>query len=352
MCTTLQLTAANSAVVAGRTMEFGIDVRSDLLVVPAGTPMRGTLANGAAGMAYNTRYGMAGATAFGLPILCDGINERGLHVGLLYFPGFAGYADIGPAEADRAMAAHEVGNWLLGCCATLDEVRAGADRLRLVAVPIADLGAPAPLHVMVRDRDGASLVIEPIDGQLVVHDNPVGVLTNAPPFDWHMTNLRNYIGLGARNLPARHLGGHPGAAGASARGGAMVEPLEMGNGTGLFGLPGDASPPSRFIRAVAYAQAALPARDAEAAVRLMFHIMNNFDIPPGSVRAEHGADELADVTAWTCVADLANLTWSFRTYDDQDIRRLDLAAALASCHGGSRRIEMGGRQGMRDVSAD
>jgi choloylglycine hydrolase len=336
-CTTLLIVAKDGAVVSGRTMEFGFDVKSEVMVVPAGTPMTGSLPSGARGIIYTTKYGMIGANALGFPVIVDGINEQGLFVSDLYFPGYAGYQDGTPENAPRAMASYEFGNWLLGNFATVDEVRAHLQDVVLVSTAVEALGGPPPLHFIIRDRSGKSLVIEPIEGKLKVYDDPVGVLTNSPNFDWHLTNLRNYIGLTAQNVPSLQLGGN------------FTLP-QFGQGTGMFGLPGDATPPSRFVRAVAYSQAALPVSTAAEAVLEVFHIMNSFDIPLGSVRDKSGDAVHVDYTVWTSVADLKNDRWYFRTYNDQAMRLVDLHKALAAAGNKVRFISMSSEQTIIDAS--
>jgi choloylglycine hydrolase len=336
-CTTLLLKAKDGAVVSGRTLEFGFDMKSDILVVPAGTPMKGSLPNGATGISYTTKYGMVGANVLGYPVIIDGINEKGLFVSDLYFPGYAGYAKATPETASRAMAAYEYGNWLLGNFATVDEVRAHAQDVVLVGTPVDALGGPPPVHFIIRDRSGKSLVIEPLDGKLVVYDDPLGVMTNSPTFDWHLTNLRNYVTLTEQNVPPVRLNG-----------GVTLRPF--GQGSGMFGLPGDGTPPARFVRAVAYSQTAVQPATANEAVLQVFHIMNNFDIPLGSVRDRDGNVVHMDYTVWTSVADLQNDRWYFRTYDDQAIRMVDLHTALAAAGNKVRTISMNSHQAIIDTS--
>jgi len=309
MCTTLMLTAQDGAVVSGRTMEFGFDLKSNVLVFPAGTPMTGTLPDGGPGISYRTDYGMIGANALGYDVIVDGINEKGLYLSILYFPGCAEYADVTSksVNASSAMAPHEIGNWVLGTCATIEDVRARIGTIVLGNTVVPALGGPAPIHLIVRDSTGKSLVVEPLEGKLKVYDNPVGVMTNSPPFDWHLTNLRNYNGLRPENVKNILLGGG-------------LELPQMGQGNGLFGLPGDSSPPSRFVRAVAYAQTALKTATGQDAVLQVFHIMNTFDIPVGSVReiieddhensprsvhneVEDEVEFHCDYTSWTSAAD-------------------------------------------------
>jgi len=208
---------------------------------------------------------------------------------------------------------------------------ANGEGVILVPTAVEALGAPPPLHFIVRDQSGKSLVIEPLEGKLRIYENPVGVLTNSPTFDWHLTNLRNYIGLTAQNVSSIQLGGN------------FTLP-QFGQGNGMFGLPGDSSPPARFVRAVAYSQTALLAATAADAVLQVFHIMNSFDIPLGSVRDKDGNAVHIDYTVWTSVADLKNLRWYFRTYTDQTIRQIDLRKALGAAGNQVRLISMSSEQ--------
>ena len=206
MCTTFLITAKDGAVVSGRTMEFGLDVESNVMIIPAGTPMTGTPPKGA-GISYTTKYGMVGANALDYQVIVDGINEKGLFFSALYFPGYAEYAQVTPDNISQAMAPHELGNWVLGTCATLEEVRDNIKDIVLVNTVVDALGGPPPLHFIVRDPFGKSLVIEPLQGELKVYDNLVGVMTNSPTFDWHLTNLINYRALTAENVGDVVLGG-------------------------------------------------------------------------------------------------------------------------------------------------
>jgi choloylglycine hydrolase len=336
-CTTLLLKAKDGSVVSGRTMEFAFDMKSEVIVVPAGTTMKGTLPNGAMGISYTTKYGMMGANALGFNVIVDGINDHGLFVSDLYFPGYAGYAEVTPENAARAMASYEFGNWLLGNFATVDEIRAHIQDVVLVSTAVDVLGGPPPLHFIIRDRSGKSLVIEPVDGKLQVFNDPVGVLTNSPGFDWHMTNLRNYITLMDENVAPLHLSNN-------------VTLRPFGQGSGMFGLPGDSTPPARFVRAVAFSQTALQPSTAAEAVLQVFHIMNNFDIPLGLARDKSGNTLHVDYTVWTSVADLQNDRWYFRTYDDQAIRMVDLHAALAAAGNKVGFIPMNSEQTIIDAS--
>jgi hypothetical protein len=183
-----------------------------------------------------------------MPVILDGLNDQGLSVGLFYFPGYASYTPMTADNAKRALAPYEFGLWALANFATVDEVREAVKDIVLVPTPAPGLGSPQGMvpgvHFFLQDRSGKSIAVEPVDGTLKVHDAPLGVMTNAPTYDWHMTNLTNYINLSPKDVSQETLGSTTLSA--------------FGSGTGMLGLPGDFTPPSRFVRAVMFSQAATP----------------------------------------------------------------------------------------------
>jgi choloylglycine hydrolase len=312
-CTGIVLTATDGAVVRARTLEFGEDPQSQLIFIPRGQKMTATGPSGeGAGIAWTSKYAAAGTNAFGKSIVLDGLNEKGLGGGLFYFPGYAGYQDVAPDEAGRSMGSWELLTWVLGNFATVAEVKAELPGIKVSKAPLQGFDGSPPLHMILTDASGASLVVEYVDGALNLYDNPLGVLTNSPGFDWHTTNLRNFVNLSALNVPKLALGD--------------IKIDQTGQGSGLLGLPGDFTPPSRFVRAVAFSQAAAPTADGAAATKLAFHILDNFDLPPGTVRSGPGPKDF-EVTFWTGAADLKNLRYSVTTFDNRQVRMFDLAAA-------------------------
>jgi choloylglycine hydrolase len=313
-CTGIRLIAEDGSVIHARTLEFGLDLQSNVLVFPRGHARTGTTPDGAPGLAWTARYASVGANAVDLPILVDGLNEAGLGAGLFYFPTSAGYMPYVPADAGRTIAPWELASWILDNFATVDEVRAAIGDVVVPETVYAGWGFAPPVHAVVHDSTGKSIVIEYVDGELNVHENPLGVITNSPAFDWHMTNLRNYVNFSMENLPPVQLG--------------PVSLAPLGMGSGMLGLPGDFTPPSRFVRAVAFTQSILPASSGDAAVLSAFHILNNFDIPKGAARDreldEHG-NVIADYTIWTSAADLKAKRYYFRTFDNSAIRMVDLS---------------------------
>lgn len=335
-CTGGALTAVDGSVVVGRTLEFGQPLDSRIAVWPAGSTFQGLSTQGA-GLTFQARYGFVGATvATHSDMLLDGLNEKGLNAGIFYFPGYAQYTPVAQARSGRILAPAQITAWILANFATVDEVKAQINSIDLTPQVLDVLGIVPDLHVKVQDAAGRSLVIEPRGGRLVVHDNPTRVLTNAPTFDWQITNLNNYVTL-MKSYPEPKTIGAPG--------GGELTLRPFGMGAGGAGLPGDFSPPSRFVRMVYFTQAAKPAANAEGAVSDLFHILNNFDIPYGVAQPPAGTSETnADFTTWTAVSDLRNLRFIWHTYGDPQLKALDLREALAAAGGQMRLLPMGPQQ--------
>lgn len=309
-CTGIKLVAKDGSIVHGRTEEFGLKIPTTIIVVPRGYGFTGTTPRGP-GLFYKAKYAFVGAVGFDPLAILDGMNERGLAVGTFYFPTFASYAEVTPDNQARALSPVEFPNWILTQFASLDELKASLSTVVIVPTISEGWGSePPPFHYVVYDKKGNSLVIEPIQGKLLTYDNSLGVITNAPSFDWHMINLRNYINLKIQEVQPVHVGG------------LVFAPL--GQGAGLLGLPGDFTPPSRFVRATIYSTTAIPSENAEQAVFQAFHILNQFDIPLGVDRREDHGIIHSDYTMATCVKDPQSLRYYYKTYDDQTIRYIDL----------------------------
>lgn len=314
-CTGIELIAADGSAIHARTLEFAIDLHSQLMMIPRGFARVGTTPDGKPGLSWKAKYASVGMNGVGLPWLFDGLNEKGLTVGLFYFPGSAGYMPYAAGDAPRTLAQWELGSYLLENFATVQEVREGLQRIVVPSVVFSAWGFAPETHYIVRDSSGASIVIEYVGGRLNIHDNPLGVITNSPTFDWHMTNLRNYLNFSLTNAPPVKIGD--------------VTLKPTGQGSGMLGMPGDFTPPSRFVRAVAFSHSVFTPKDGRAAVLEAFHILNNFDIPKGAAREDekdaHGNVQ-ADYTLWTSAADMKAKRYYFRTYDNSRIRMVDLAA--------------------------
>lgn len=310
-CTSLLIPTSDGSFVYARTMEFAVDLQSQALVIPRNFAMSGTAAGGKPGKQWTTKYAAVGLNGLGFKILADGMNEKGLVGGILYFPDFAGYVAPEKADPAKSVAPWEMLTWALTSFASVDEVRAALDGIEIVALKPDSFPIIPPFHYTFHDASGQSIVVEPVNGVLKVYDNPYGVMTNSPSFDWHLTNLRNYVKLSPNNAPPLTVRGH------------VINSL--GEGSGLLGMPGDATPPSRFIRAFAYAMSAKPVPSGERSVRLAEHIINNFDIPKGWVREQGGQQPVLEYTEWSSIADIKNRKYYVKTYDNQSLQVIDMA---------------------------
>ena len=144
-----------------------------------------------------------------------------------------------------------------------------------------------------------------------MYDNPLGVMSNSPTFDWHMTNLRNYIALSPRNVPPVKIAG--------------IELKQLGQGSGMLGLPGDFTPPSRLVRAAIFSQTAVPSPNAEEGIYQVFHILNNFDIPVGVAQEKDDKGKIhTTILCSPSPTTPQNLRYYWRTYNDQAIKMVDL----------------------------
>lgn len=309
-CTGLMLTAKDKTFVHGRTLEFGIPVDASVAVIPRGYEFKANTPNGL-GLTYQSKYGVVGIVAFGAPEILDGMNEKGLSVGTFYFPGFAKYSEATTENQQRSLSPADFPNWVVTQFETVDEVKSALKNVNIVPTVLKGWGDETPpFHYIVYDKAGKSVVIEPVDGKLVAFDNPLGVLTNSPGFDWHMTNLRNYVNLSAFNAEPLKIDGH------------MIS--GFGQGSGMVGIPGDFTPPSRFVRAAIYTVTAMPSATSDVAFGQAFHILNQFDIPVGAIREEVKGKIFTDTTLMTCVRNPQSLKYYFKTYEDQTVKVVDL----------------------------
>lgn len=315
MCTGIQLRARDGSVIHARTLDFAIESDYRVAVIPRGYPLTGAFPTGGTGMSWQAEHAAVGPAPSSSLFLVDGVNEKGLAGGMFYLPEYAQYHDVSSSDAPVTIASYDVLTWILTTCATTDDVKARLPEIKVANVTLDGLGIVPPLHYIVHDRTGKALVIEYITGELRIHDNPLGVIANAPPFDWHVINLGNYLNLSAMNVSPIALDD--------------LEIAPPSQGSGLRGLPGDYTSPSRFVRAAMFSRAVLPPATAIETVEAAFHILNNVNIPKGAVRAlaDGGAEEY-DYTQWTAAADLKTARYYFHTYHNRRIRNIDLMAAL------------------------
>lgn len=309
-CTGITLTSRDSACVLARTIEWGgSELESRYVVVPRGYRQASLLPGGAAGgMDFEAKYGYVGLAVELKEFVVEGLNEAGLSAGLFYFPGYGGYAAYDSTLRKSTVSDFQLVSYLLGSCATLEEVKSALQGIRVVGID----PRSSTVHWRMADSSGRQMVLEIVGGELRFFDNPLGVLTNSPGFEWQITNLNNYVNLRPGSAEAHSLDGTQRLA-------------PFGAGSGMLGLPGDVTPPSRFVRATFYQATAPQQATGEETALQCFQILNNFDIPVGvEFPAGQIPADIPSATQWTSATDLKNRVVYYRTMYNSTIRSIDL----------------------------
>jgi choloylglycine hydrolase len=312
-CTGITLVAKDGAVVYGRTMEWGtFDLNSQVVIVPRGYSFTAMTPDRKPGVTWVGKYGFVGLDGLDYEVYLDGMNEKGLAVGGFYHPGFADYQNYSPEKASECMGPGDVIAYLLSTCATVEEAKVAIAQVRVTAVVAKVLGIAPPAHYIVTEPSGKAVVIEYHKGELKLFDAPLGVITNAPTYDWHEINLRNYLNLSAVALPSKKI--------------EEMNFAPLGGGSGMIGLPGDFTPPSRFVRAVAFAKSARPTPTGDETVYELFRILDNFNVPLGAAEGEGDAKTkgMRSSTEWTSVWDTKNMVFYYHTQNNRRVRQVDL----------------------------
>lgn len=336
-CTDFRIKAEDGSVLIARTNEFSVPANSNIVFEPAGKTFTSKTPDGKNGLGWKSRYGFIALNGMGLTEnFIDGLNEAGLSVGMLLFTE-SKYEAIDKDNEGMSLSNLDLCSWILGNFGTVDELKKELPNVRVWLENVPEIGEPLPLHVAVHDAAGNSIVIEFINGEKKVYDNPIGVMTNMPEFSWQVTNLRTFANANPFNPDAKSFSG--------------VTTAPFGQGNGWLGLPGDWTPPSRFVR-VAYAlNSASSVKDVGEALSLAGHIINIVDIPFGVIRDKgKGGPVLSEYTQWTVFKDLKNKIMYFKTYDNANLRFVDLNKLLSYKDGALRMISMTLGSGPEEVT--
>lgn len=303
-CTGISLTAADGSYVQARTIEWAYGaLKSEYVIIPRGEALQSYTPTGANGIKFKARYGVVGLAVVEREFIAEGINEAGLSAGLFFFPRYGSYEAYESVDNARTLADLQVVQWMLAQCATIDEVMEAVKHVRIVA-----LEKTAVVHWRIGEPSGRQVVMEIVGGEVNFYDNEVGVLTNAPGYEWQVTNLENYVNL------------RPGSATSYQLGGVTLEP--NGGSTAMHGLPGDFTPPSRFVRAAFFRNTAPQRATGLDTVLEAFHLLNNFDVP---IAIENPSEHnLPSATQWTSAIDLSSRTVYYKTAYNSTIRSIAL----------------------------
>lgn len=285
----------------GRTLDYEFSYGDEITITPRNYPFhfreQGTIAS------HYALIGMAFVTD-NCPLYYDAVNEKGLGMAGLNFVGNAVYR--GKTAGKDNVAQFEFISWILCQCASLAEARALLERINLLDTPFrADLPV-AQLHWMISDQSG-SITVESVKDGLKIYDNPVGVLTNNPPFEGQMFALNNYRHLSTRATESHFAPG--------------LELVQYSRGLGALGLPGDLSSQSRFIRAAFVKMNSVSGEGEAESVSQFFHILNAVDQQRGLCQLEDGKYE---ITIYTSCCNASRGIYYYTTYDNHQITGVDM----------------------------
>ena len=285
----------------GRNLDYHISYGESVVVTPRNHPFEfrrmGRLDH------HYALIGMA-TLAGDVPLYFDATNEKGLSMAGLNFPKNACYKP--EMEGRDNVAPFEFIPWILGQCASVKEARTLLDRINLLAEPFSEQLPLAPLHWIIADRDEA-IVVEQMQDGLKVYDNPVGILTNNPPFDYHMHNLNNYLNVTADVPVSRFAPDY------------VLERHSLGMGS--MGLPGDMSSPSRFVRAAFTKLNSFSGEDESSSVSQFFHILESVAQPRGCTCVGEGEYEY---TLYSSCVNTDTGVFYYTTYENGQINAVDM----------------------------
>lgn len=303
-CTGISLTAKDGSYIQARTIEWAQgQLKSEYVVIPQGEQLQSYTPTGMNGLKFVARHGVVGLTVVEKEFIAEGINEKGLSAGLFFFPRFGSYTPYNSQYDNVTLADMQVVQWILTQFSTIDELKQNIDNVKIVG-----LVDKAVVHWRIGEPSGRQVVMEIVGGNVSFFENTVGVLTNAPGFEWHLANLDNYVNL------------RPGSAENLTLGKATIQPI--GGSSAMLGLPGDFTPPSRFVRAAFFRNTAPQRANGHDTMLQAFHILNNFDVP---IAVENPDEKsLPSATQWTSVIDLSGRKVYYKTAYNNSIRLIDL----------------------------
>ena len=323
-CTALMITDKQGNAYSAKTMEYAVPLPFAMSYVPAGTKVVSVAPGNKPGLSFETKYPVLGVGAnvgvgSGLNMLAEAANDQGLSVSSNEMPGSQSPTGAG-SDAAKAVASTDLALYLLGNFKSVAEVKAalvdGSVSVWLPEIPLMG-NLVAPLHYILFDKTGAGIVIEYLDGKQNIHDNPVGVVTNAPDFPWHLKNLNNYAQLTNVDKNTGQFG-----------------QLKVGapdSGNALDNLPSSQISAGRFVKAAYYTQFVRKADSPEDAVITLGHIMNNFDRPydlsiDKGYSAEGGkpGSTTSEVTLFTWMNDKSRNLYFLRTIDALNFAQFEI----------------------------
>ena len=283
----------------GRTLDYERSYGDRIVITPRNYPFRFRCRED-----MPTHYAMIGMAAVmeDYPLYYEAFNEKGLGICGLNFVGNACYFDEVPDKDN--ITQYELIPWILGQCENVTQAKKLLENMNLVNIPFLPNLPLAQLHWIMADQDSCITVESQADG-LHVYDNPVGVLTNNPPFPYQMFQLNNYRGLSV-DTPENGFG---------------TDLTAYSRGMGGLGLPGDLSSQSRFVRVAFTKLHSLSGKDELPSVSQFFHILGSVDQQRGLCRLK---EDTYEITLYTCCCNAAKGIYYYTTYDNHQITAVDM----------------------------
>lgn len=285
----------------GRTLDYDFSYGDEITITPRNYPLN-FRTKGTTGSHY-AMIGMA-HVADNAPLYHEAVNERGLGMAGLNFVGNGVYFDS--AEGKDNIAQFELIPWILCQCSNVKDARKLTENLNILNTPFSSDLPLAQLHWIIADKEEAITLESTAEG-LKIYDNPVGVLTNNPPFDMQMFNLNNYMNLTAKNPENTFAKG--------------LELKRYSRGMGALGLPGDLSSQSRFVRAVFVKMNSVSGNGEKESVSQFFHILNSVDQQRGCCVLE---GDKCEITIYTCCCNADKGIYYYTSYDNHQITAVDM----------------------------
>ncbi|MBS7576483.1 MULTISPECIES: choloylglycine hydrolase family protein [unclassified Enterococcus] len=309
-CSSFTIETEDNKHLLSRTMDFMIEMAEQVVFVPRD---KNFITSYSCQDEIEVKYAFLGMgeVSNNSPILFDGVNEQGLTGATLYFPGFAVYHAEQRAGKIN-VSPDKVIPVVLALAKDLDAVaHLFANKLQIMNDSNPTLNTVPPLHFIFSDTTGKSLIIEPGEEGVTIIEDSIGVMTNSPDYHWHETNLRNYLSVSPnQHQPVAFLN-------------KTLRPFSQGSGT--FGLPGDFTPPSRFVRTAFLKNNAFKPKNEVEAVSLSHHILESVSIPKGIVITESQHSDYTCYSAYICSE---SQSYYFSTYGNQRISKITLTDEL------------------------
>lgn len=299
MCTSISFN--NGDFYFGRNMDIGYSFGERIIFTPRGYDFEmrttDTLTGGYALLGIGT-------VVNDYPLYADAVNEKGLAMAGLNFPGFAHYMPV--IEDKFNITPFEFIPYILKTCASVSEAKNLLQNVSLVDIAFSPQIPLAPLHWMIADKE-ESIVVEQTKDGLIVHHNPVGVMTNNPTFDWHLMNLNNYMNCSAYDPEDRF--------------GNDISLMPLGHGIGGLGLPGDTLTTSRFVRAAFIKSNSVCEPTESANLSQFFRILDGVGVAKGAAITHDGTP---DYTTYVSCINATKGIYYYKTYENTQISGVDM----------------------------